>query len=99
MKQTKDSGSGTSFHDTTFRATPAQLRKILGEPADENNTGEDKVNMEWVMETDAGEVFTVYDWKMYRPLRENEKVSWHIGGENERITETALSEIEKELYK
>jgi L-ascorbate metabolism protein UlaG (beta-lactamase superfamily) len=98
MKQTRDSGGNTSFHGTTFTATPAQLRKILGEPADENNSGEDKVNMEWVLETDGGDVFTVYDWKMGHSLAEQEKVKWHIGGKNERVTGEALSEIKEALY-
>ena len=97
MKATFKSADGTSFHNTTFSATVQDLRKILGIPRDEQNDGEDKVNFEWVMETDDGEVFTVYDWKEYRKLEEDEEIEWHIGGDSGRITEQALEEIEEAL--
>ena len=97
MKATFKSANGTSFHNTTFSATVQDLRKILGIPRDEQNDGEDKVNFEWVMETDDGEVFTVYDWKEYRKLKEDEEIEWHIGGDSGRITEKALEEIEESL--
>ena len=97
MKATFKSANGTSFHNTTFSATVQDLRKILGIPREEQNDGEDKVNFEWVMETDDGEVFTVYDWKEYRKLEEDEEIEWHIGGDSGRITEKALEEIEESL--
>lgn len=97
MKATFKSANGTSFHNTTFSATVQDLRKILGIPREEQNDGEDKVNFEWVMETDDGEVFTVYDWKEYRKLKEDEEIEWHIGGDSGRITEKALEEIEESL--
>ena len=97
MKATFKSANGTSFHNTTFSATVQDLRKILGIPREEQNDGEDKVNFEWVMETDDGEVFTVYDWKEYRKLEEDEEIEWHIGGDSGRITEQALEEIEEAL--
>jgi hypothetical protein len=93
MKQTTKSTDGTSFHDTTFRATVSELRRVLGEPADANNTGDDKVNYEWEGETDAGDPFTVYDWKNYRPIDDDEKVFWHIGGFNKEATDQARREI------
>ena len=98
MKATFKSANGTSFHNTTFSATVQDLRKILGIPREEQNDGEDKVNFEWVMETDDGEVFTVYDWKEYHVLDEEmEDIDWHIGGNSQRVTEKALEEIEEAL--
>ena len=97
MKQTTKSSGGTSFHNTTFSATVGDLRKILGEPCWEQNDGEDKVNFEWEMETDDGEEFTVYDWKEYRKLKEDEEIEWHIGGNSRGVTEKALEEIEAVL--
>ena len=97
MKATFKSANGTSFHSTTLSATVQDLRKILGIPRDEQNDGEDKTNFEWVLETDDGEVFTVYDWKEYRKLEEDEEIEWHIGGDSRRITEKALEEIEEAL--
>jgi len=93
MKATSKSVDGTSFHDTTIKCSTSTLRKVLGEPECEVNDGEDKVNFEWTLETDNGDVFTVYDWKEYRILNENEMIEWHIGGHNREVTEQAKSEI------
>ena len=97
MKQTDKSANGTSFHNHTFTATVADLRRVLGQPKFESNDGEDKVNFEWVMETEAGDVFTVYDWKEYRSIDEDEDIEWHIGGHSGGVTEMALKEIEAAL--
>ena len=97
MKQTDKSADGTSFHNHTFTATVDDLRNVLGQPYCEQNDGEDKVNFDWIMETEDGEVFTVYDWKEYRQLDENEDIEWHIGGRSGLITEKALLEIREAL--
>lgn len=96
MRFTTKSSGGTSFHGTTFTATVAELRKVLGIPAD-NNSGRDKVNFEWKKQTETGSVFTVYDWKTYRPLKEDELVNWHIGAHSKRTSQEALCEIEMAL--
>ena len=93
MKPTKKSISGTSFHDTTIVASVKQIIEMCGEPSDESNTGEDKVNYEWIMETEDGNVFTIYDWKEYRRITLNERITWHIGGNSRQITEQAKSEL------
>jgi hypothetical protein len=97
MKQTDKSANGTSFHDTTFIATVADLRKILGEPQCEQNDGQDKCNFDWTMETEDGTIFTVYDWKEYRRLEEDEDIEWHVGGRSGADTEKALNEIDEAL--
>ena len=97
MKRTDKIANGTSFHDHTFIATVSDLRHVLGEPDFESNDGEDKNNFDWIMETEDGEVFTVYDWKEYRPLPEDEVIEWHIGGRSGLITEKALLEIREAL--
>ena len=97
MKQTNKSANGTSFHDTTFFASVSDLRKILGEPYSEQNDGSDKCNFDWVMETEDGTIFTVYDWKEYRPLNEFEGIRWHVGGRSRSDTMKALEEIEEAL--
>ena len=51
MEKTFKSTSGTSFQNVTFEASINQLIKILGEPTEEDNTGEDKVNFEWELQT------------------------------------------------
>ena len=93
MRKTNKSTGGTSFHDTTIGTTVHTLRKLLGEPICEDNTGEDKVNFEWEMETNDGDVFTVYDWKEYKALDEHEIIEFHIGGHSKSVTEQAKKEI------
>jgi hypothetical protein len=97
MRNTKQSIVGTSFHGQTIYATPGQLRKAMGEPYSEVNDGKDKVNMEWEMETENGDVFSVYDWKEGRPLAEFDRVEWHIGAKDARIARQAEDEIKEAL--
>lgn len=99
MKPTNQQATGTSFHDSEIVTTVKILKKILGNPRYEDNTGRDKVNFDWVMETKFGNVFTVYDYKEYRKLKLNEKIHFHIGGMNADITELAKSEIEEAISK
>jgi hypothetical protein len=93
MKKTFKETGGTSFHDTVVRTTVHTLTKLLGKPTYSGNDGEDKVNFEWEMETDNGDVFTVYDWKEYKVLDEHEIIDFHIGGNSKAITEQAKNEI------
>ena len=92
-----DRVSGSSFHQDVIFATPNELRHILGEPAYEQNDGTDKVNMEWYMQMNDGNMFTVYDYKEYRPLRPNERVEWHIGGHDRFSTHLAKTLLEEAL--
>ena len=96
-KKTYQSTDGTSFHGVTIRASVDQLTKAFGDPSMEYNTGEDKVNFQWQMETDEGEVFTIYDWKYYRPLNSNEIVTWNIGAMSKSVSWDAEREILKKL--
>ena len=93
--QTTERASGTSFHGTEFRASANEIIAILGEPTYDENNGSDKVNLEWVCETDEGDVFTIYDWKEYRQIGMDEKIDWHIGGHSGLVTKKAVMELEK----
>lgn len=97
MKQTNKETNGTSFYGITFTATVQDLRKVLGEPTFETNDGEDKVNFEWEMETEDGEVFTVYGYREDRRLNEYEDIEWHIGGHDSLTTMKAAEEIDEAL--
>lgn len=99
MKLTYMSTIGTSFYDVTIRATPSELRAAIGEPQFEENTGRDKVNMEWSCETSDGRAVTVYDWKEGEELGENQRVEWHIGGWNKIDCLHALEELMDALSK
>ena len=96
-KKTYKSTDGTSFFGTTIRATVNQLISAFGEPSDDSNTGEDKVNFEWEMETEDGEVFTIYDWKEYRMIDVDEYIVWNIGAMSKSVCNTAEEEILKKL--
>lgn len=104
-KATKKSASGTSFHGTTFKATPQQLVDLFTPDYDAND-GRDKTNFDFTLETESGDVFTIYDWKYYRRLRMDERVEWHVGAFNGEVSEQGekeilalLTEREKNNYK
>ena len=40
-------------------------------------------------------VFTIYDWKEYRPIGWDEEIEFHIGGMNIDSCEEALEELER----
>lgn len=103
MKIVKTNSSrlnGTSFHGIEFTATPNQLVAAFG-PADyDGNDGSDKTNFYWdleLLEDDQkpgqGIVFTVYDWKEYRSLNMDEKVTWHIGAHSTSDSIDALDAV------
>lgn len=96
-KITTKSTSGTSFFDNTISATVNELIELLGEPSDDSNTGQDKVNFEWECETNSGKVFTIYDWKEYRMIDTDEIIEWHIGAQNGTIAQVAQNEMEQLL--
>ena len=80
MKKTNQSANGTSFHDVTITTSINELVRVLGEPTYVGDYGEDKVTVEWVCETEEGEVVTIYDWKEYRWIDKDEKIEFHLGG-------------------
>ena len=96
-KKTYQSTDGTSFQGVVIRATVNQLTSAFGDPTIVDNTGEDKTNYEWEMETNEGEVFCIYDWKEGRPLGKDEFVTWHIGAKSKSVSNDAEREILKAL--
>ena len=86
MKKTEKSVNGTSFHNTTIKTTINELTRVLGESTYEDNTGEDKVNIEWICERENGDVITIYDWKEYRVLDRDEEIEFHLGGHSQLST-------------
>lgn len=83
--------SGTSFHNDTLVATATELQATFGEADYWNNTGEDKVNLEWVLQTAEGDVFTIYDWKTDEPLDLDRRIEWHIGARSKAVSAKACS--------
>jgi hypothetical protein len=87
--------NGTSFYDVTIKTSINQLTKVLGEPSIQDNTGEDKVNVEWQVITEDGVVGTIYDWKEYRRLGESEIIQFHIGGKTKEDTLHYITTVKK----
>jgi len=94
-KLSKRSADGTSFHGVEIRTSVNQLKKLLGNPQCEDNSGYDKVNFDWTCETEDGDVFTIYDWKEYRPLGKNEMIDFHIGSHKGYVSTFAKKELQK----
>lgn len=82
MKKTNKTADGTSFFSVTIRSTINILTDALGHPQHYQNTGEDKVNVEWICETESGNVVTIYDWREHRTIGVDEEIEFHLGGHN-----------------
>ena len=92
-KLSNKSANGTSFHGVEIRTSVNRLKKVVGEPQWEDNSGYDKVNFDWTCETIDGDVFTIYDWKHYRSLGANEIVNFHIGSHRGYVSNQAKREL------
>ena len=92
FRKTKKIPIGSSFHNETFYASVDKIKSLFGEPTYEQNGSGDKVNYEWVLDFN-GHIITIYDWKEYRALNDNEIIEWHIGGHRGSITKEANKEI------
>jgi len=70
-----------------------QLVEVLGEPTYMEESGDGKTNTEWVVEY-KGEVFTIYDWKLWMSLKNSPNTSyrWHIGGKGSFFKDTPSSD-------
>lgn len=99
MKPTDKSIHGTSYK-LTFKVHPADLLDVLGEP---HATSGDKTNYEWFLETESGEVFTVYDWKTPAEHWEHRiPIELNIGAFTTEAAQDGLNEIKqaiKEMFK
>lgn len=68
--------NGTHLLDT-IELPYSKIEAILGKPL----TGDfDKVQAEWVIKFNDGEIATIYDWKERQPYWG--VTDWHIGGHN-----------------
>lgn len=99
MKKTEKSANGTSFHNVTITTTINDLTRLLGEPTYTGDPYEDKVSVEWICETEEGDIVTIYDWKEYRRLEDNELVEFHLGGQRKIHTLDGKEELVKLLNK
>lgn len=86
----------SSFHGQTITTTVNKLIEVLGEPIDNNNSGEDKTNFEWMFIIDDFVVY-IYDWKEYRSISKDETITFHMGTETPMQSLIAKEELLKLL--
>lgn len=104
MKKPKNGehGGGTSFHNTRINCTARELIDVA-EKFDcefyEGNNGCDKTNFDFTFKTDEGDIFTVYDWKVYAPLDLDERYLFHIGAKNKFISDEGKVQLFEEILK
>ena len=94
-KLTNKPRGGTSYHMMNIVTTVNKLIDVIGKPQIEDNDGSDKVNVEWICELSDGTVFTIYDWKEYRPLEYDEEIEFHIGAKNGELSKRAADALDK----
>lgn len=81
---------GSSFHGTTIETSAEMLTRALGfEP--QGPSGDGKTSREWRVETEYGS-FAIYDWK-YGTFKDNESITWHIGGKSRDKEEQFRDEL------
>ena len=95
INETTRSINGTSFHGTTINTKVQKLIDLFPNSYYEENTGVEKSNFDFTLETSEGVIFTIYDWKEYRPIGLNEVIEFHIGGLTKMDTENAKRELLK----
>ncbi len=79
MKALRNIPHTTSFHGHEVRTSVNEIIKVCGEPKWTGSV-DDKVQYEWLMQTEDGTPFTIYDYKEYRHYSKDELINWHIGG-------------------
>ncbi len=88
--------SGTSLKGY-INATYSQLLEVLGKPTYDEPSGDDKVQVEWVVEFE-GDIFTIYDWKTgSREYTENELTTFNVGGNTSAFD--FIQEVESQINK
>jgi hypothetical protein len=79
-KEDENNVSNGSSLKGYINATYSQLIGVIGEPTYDTPSGDEKTQMEWVVEFND-EIFTIYDWKTYsRNYTENELNRFNVGG-------------------
>lgn len=91
--------NGTSFFGATIKTTLSKLRKKFGIETYNDNNGIDKVNIDFDLVLELAPKlsipFTIYDWKEYKKIDDNEEIVFHIGARNKAESDIAKFYINK----
>ena len=89
-----------NFHGITIIASVNELIEAVGYiDFQSKNNGQDEINFKWNCDFEDYNVFTIYDWKEYRTISEDEQIEWHIGGYSKVQTDTIANMLELLLNK
>ncbi len=92
MKRTQNVG-GTSLRGY-ITASRKELIQVFGEPCLFQPSTSEKVQIEWCLEFSDGTVATIYDWKQYGHIPdEDEIVDWNVGGFSSMAVHQVLQAI------
>lgn len=76
-----------SYHGFGIKSSRKKLSELFGIPRNVS-TRDDKVRFEWTFscmnEFQEEYEITIYDWKMYRDVPEDEEIEWNIGSRGYR---------------
>jgi len=87
---------GTSLQGY-INATYSQLIELLGKPTYDKPSGDNKIQLEWVVEFNDN-FFTIYDWKTgSREYTENELMKFNVGGTTNAFD--FIQEVESQINK
>jgi hypothetical protein len=75
-------------------ASRKKLIETFGEPCLFEPSTMEKVQIEWCLQFGDGTVATVYDWKQYGHIPDqDEEVQWNIGGRSRDAVEHVLDAV------
>ena len=86
-------GIATSFHNCTIRTSINKLTEILGDSL--GPSCDNKATNQWYAYYNDDIFFTIYDWKEYREIGNDELIDWHIGSKNKEQSELVKEYLNK----
>ena len=100
MNRLEDSSlaENLTFHNHDFVAAQEDIEKVCGIVMYTDLDPEEITQNEWEMQTEDGTPFTIYDWKEYREISDNEKITWHIGSFNRFGSAKAYKELQRSFH-
>lgn len=82
LKAAEVISGGTSLKGYLEDVNFMDLTLALGEPTFNDPSGDDKVQVEWVVKFE-GKIFTIYDWKTYdREFTEHSLTKFNVGSKD-----------------
>ena len=94
-RATTQNAGGTSYHGHKIITTLRKLREAIGHA--DTWGWDEKTQYHWTLETEEGEVFTIYDYR-WPKIHLDREVHWHVGARNAIVAAKGQREIEDLLF-